>query len=107
MATNSIESFLNITRDTFLHTIPLYNLEGIAIPFNDYPTLMDVPHQACLVQCIKATCPNCRQFFSGRNVKRITPVSNTITQDAPLNDSDLQDVTAPLGQIDVSMQLAV
>ena len=36
MATNSIESFLNITRDTFLYTIPFYKLEGIAIPFNDY-----------------------------------------------------------------------
>ena len=32
MATNSIETFLNITRDTFLYTIPFYKLEGIATP---------------------------------------------------------------------------
>ena len=36
MATNSIDSFLNITRDTFLCTIPFYKNEGVAIPFNDH-----------------------------------------------------------------------
>ena len=39
MALNSIESFLNITRDTFLYTIRFYKLDGVAIPFSDYPLL--------------------------------------------------------------------
>ena len=31
------------TRDTFLYTIPFYNLEGIAIPSYDYPLRSRVP----------------------------------------------------------------
>lgn len=64
-----------------------------------------VLQQGCLFQCIKATCPSCRQFFSARNIKRITPVSNTITQDAPHNDSALlKKDTLPLGKTEPEQQ---
>ena len=42
MATNSIESFLNITRDTILYTIPFYKNEGIPIPFSDFSRVLGV-----------------------------------------------------------------